>query len=61
VVITSRYDGIIHKVHHTVDDFVKVGSPLVDIFDDNAEEEGTDLYTAICVDTDLYQLSMFYD
>ncbi|XP_065896007.1 lipoamide acyltransferase component of branched-chain alpha-keto acid dehydrogenase complex, mitochondrial-like [Dysidea avara] len=41
VVITSRYDGIIHKIYNEVDDFVKVGSPLVDIFDENAEEKDT--------------------
>jgi len=41
VTITSRYDGVIQKIHYEVDDFVKVGSPLVDIFDENAAEEGT--------------------
>ena len=49
MVITSRYDGVIHKVHHAVDDFVKVGSSLVDIFDENAEEEGT--YNSIWLST----------
>ena len=44
MVITSRYDGIIHKIYHETDDFVKVGSPLVDIFDENAEEKGTNIY-----------------
>ena len=44
MVITSRYDGIIHKIYNEVDDFVKVGSPLVDIFDENAEEKGTSIY-----------------
>ena len=29
--ITSRYDGVIRKVHHEVDDIAKVGQPLVDI------------------------------
>ena len=41
VTITSRYDGVIHKIHYEVDDLVKVGNPLVDIYDENAEEEGT--------------------
>ena len=41
VTITSRYDGVIHKIHYEVDDLVKVGNSLVDIYDENAEEEGT--------------------
>ncbi|XP_064476702.1 lipoamide acyltransferase component of branched-chain alpha-keto acid dehydrogenase complex, mitochondrial-like [Ornithodoros turicata] len=31
VTITSRYDGIIRKLYHEVDEICKVGSPLVDI------------------------------
>ena len=37
MVITSRYDGVIRKIHHEVDDIAKVGQPLVDI-----EMEGDD-------------------
>ena len=38
VVITSRYDGVVRKVHYEVDDIAKVGQPLVDI--EVEEEEG---------------------
>ncbi|KAJ1525856.1 hypothetical protein ONE63_009050 [Megalurothrips usitatus] len=31
VTITSRYDGVISKLHYEVDDIAKVGLPLVDI------------------------------
>lgn len=31
VTITSRYDGIVKKLHHAVDDTALVGEPLVDI------------------------------
>ena len=31
VTITSRYDGIIKKLHYEVDDTAFVGKPLVDI------------------------------
>ena len=31
VTITSRYDGIIKKLHYNVDDTAIVGKPLVDI------------------------------
>lgn len=39
-VITSQYDGVIQKIYYEVDDYVKVGKPLVDIYDENAEDEG---------------------
>lgn len=31
VTITSRYDGVIRKLYHEVDDTALVGKPLVDI------------------------------
>ena len=37
VTITSRFDGVIRKLHYEVDDIAKVGTPLVDI-----EVESTD-------------------
>ncbi|MFH4975882.1 hypothetical protein AB6A40_002591 [Gnathostoma spinigerum] len=39
VTITSRYDGIIKKLHYNVDDIAKVGSALLDI---EISEEGSD-------------------
>ncbi|KAH8420647.1 hypothetical protein KR009_012426 [Drosophila setifemur] len=38
VTITSRYDGKITKIHHSIDEIALVGSPLVDF--DVVEEEG---------------------
>lgn len=40
VTITSRYDGRILKLHHSVDDIALVGKPLVDFDVDDDEEEG---------------------
>lgn len=31
VTITSRYDGIVRKIHHKVDEIALVGHPLVDM------------------------------
>lgn len=47
VTITSRFDGIIKKLHHEMDDVVLVGQPLVDIEtshsgDEEQEEEETE-------------------
>lgn len=37
VTITSRYDGVIRKVHYDVNDVALVGKPLVDIQTDQAD------------------------
>ena len=36
VTITSRYDGVITKLHHNVEDTAQVGKPLVDIETDDS-------------------------
>ncbi|KAG9273752.1 lipoamide acyltransferase component of branched-chain alpha-keto acid dehydrogenase complex, mitochondrial [Astyanax mexicanus] len=38
VTITSRYDGVIRKLHHDVDAIALVGSPLVDIETDREQD-----------------------
>ena len=38
VTITSRYDGIIRKLHYEVDDIAQVGTPLVDIETDEVAQ-----------------------
>lgn len=37
VTITSRYDGVIRKLHHSIDETALVGQPLVDIEVDNGK------------------------
>lgn len=41
VTITSRYDGRIMKLYHSIDDVALVGKPLVD-FDVDEEDEDSD-------------------
>lgn len=40
VTITSRYDGVITKLYHAVDQTALVGQPLVDIEVEGSAEEG---------------------
>ncbi|DBB17608.1 TPA: hypothetical protein ACH3X3_002657 [Trebouxia sp. C0006] len=49
VEITSRYAGLIKKLHHTVGDIVQVGSPLVDI--EVTEETSTQDGAAVQTET----------
>ncbi|KAL0027069.1 hypothetical protein WJX79_003187 [Trebouxia sp. C0005] len=49
VEITSRYAGMIKKLHHTVGDIVQVGSPLVDI--EVTEETSTQDGAAVQTET----------
>lgn len=37
--ITSRYDGVVKKLHHAVDSVAKVGQALVDIELDGSSEK----------------------
>lgn len=41
VTITSRYDGVITKLHHNVEDTAQVGKPLVDIETDDSNAPST--------------------
>lgn len=43
VTITSRYDGIVHKIYYNVEDTAKVGKPLVDFQLDEAVATGNEL------------------
>ena len=59
--ITSRYDGVICKVHHEVDDIAKVGQPLVDIEleeDDNTTGIGKYSLTNIIIILIILQLKI---
>lgn len=40
VTITSRYDGVVKRLHHKVEDVVLVGQPLVDIELEDDEKKG---------------------
>ncbi|PIK44879.1 putative lipoamide acyltransferase component [Apostichopus japonicus] len=42
VTITSRYDGVVVKLHHEVDDIALVGKPLIDIESEKSEESQAD-------------------
>lgn len=43
VTITSRYDGIVRKIHYKVDEMAKVGTALVDIEIEGSEPTGNSL------------------
>lgn len=40
VTITSRYDGVITKLHYKIDETALVGQPLVDLETDNQDDSG---------------------
>lgn len=40
VTITSRYDGVVKRLYHEVDQTALVGQPLVDIEVEDGEDEG---------------------
>ena len=42
VTITSRYDGVIRRLHYAADDTALVGKPLVDIETDTGPGNETD-------------------
>lgn len=52
VTITSRYDGVIRKLYHEVDDTALVGKPLVDI---EVSKEGN--YVDMIEDVRLYAIA----
>lgn len=42
VTITSRYDGVVKKLHCEIDQMAKVGSPLIDIEVEEVEDSDSD-------------------
>lgn len=51
VTITSRYDGVITKLYHKVDETALVGHPLIDI---EVDEEDGGKFNSILFPCDLY-------
>ncbi|XP_038068337.1 lipoamide acyltransferase component of branched-chain alpha-keto acid dehydrogenase complex, mitochondrial-like isoform X2 [Patiria miniata] len=55
VTITSRYDGVIKKIHYEVDDIARVGTPLVDIQVESGSSQDMEQAAESDSDTDATQ------